>query len=296
MPEIIELISDSSVSSCKISTHGATVLSWKVNGNERIFLSKLADETNPKPGKGIRGGIPLVFPNFGPWSLGPQHGFARYKQWTIESKTDRSAKFILMSDDETEKMWPNKFQLIYNVKVTDSKLLTTLSIKNLNDGEFYDSKSFDFTCLLHTYLRVPDIKTCTISGLESSSFHNALTEKSENATNQEIKGLHENVDRNYSNTKDEHLLKFDDSCIEIRKSNLPDTVLWNPWAEKAKGMKDFGDDEYPEMVCIEAGKVADRQVLKAGDSWTCEQVLTEIKDLVELGDSDEEWDKKYNQY
>lgn len=294
MPEIIKLISDTSVSSCTISTHGATVLSWNVSGNERIFLSKLADETNPKAGKGIRGGIPLVFPNFGPWSLGPQHGFARYKTWTIESKTDRSAKLILMSDDETEKMWPNKFQLIYTVKVTDNKLLTTLSIKNLNDGEFYDSQSFDFTCLLHTYLRVPDIKTCTITGLGNSSFHDALTEKSEQATNQEIKGLHENVDRNYSNTNDEHLLKFDDTCIEIRKSNLPDTVLWNPWAEKAQGMKDFGNDEYPEMVCIEAGKVAERQLLKAGESWTCEQVLTEMKKFVEVGDSDEEWNEKYN--
>lgn len=33
--------------------------------------------------KAIRGGIPLVFPNFGPWDLGPQHGFARISMWTL---------------------------------------------------------------------------------------------------------------------------------------------------------------------------------------------------------------------
>ena len=53
MPEIIQLTSDSGCSTARISTHGATVLSWCVKGNERIFLSKLANHENPKTGKGI---------------------------------------------------------------------------------------------------------------------------------------------------------------------------------------------------------------------------------------------------
>merc|ERR1712048_1124129 len=107
----IYLESDGKISKAVVSTWGATVLSWTVNGKERLFLSNTANEDSPKPGKGIRGGIPVVFPNFGPWTLGPQHGFARYKTWKIESRTDRSAKFVLLSDEETEKMWPNKFEL-----------------------------------------------------------------------------------------------------------------------------------------------------------------------------------------
>lgn len=41
-----------------VHPHGATVLSWKVDGRELLFCSKLAilDGT-----KAIRGGIPLVF-------------------------------------------------------------------------------------------------------------------------------------------------------------------------------------------------------------------------------------------
>ena len=32
--------------------------------------------------------------------------------------------------------------------------------------------------------------------------------------------------------------------ITLEKEGLPDAVIWNPWAEKAKAMSDFGDDEY----------------------------------------------------
>ena len=30
----------------------------------------------------------------------------------------------------------------------------------------------------------------------------------------------------------------------IDKEGFPDAVVWNPWTDKAKGMSDFGDDEY----------------------------------------------------
>ena len=33
-------------------------------------------------------------------------------------------------------------------------------------------------------------------------------------------------------------------AISIHKNNFPDAVVWNPWVEKAKGMADFGDEEY----------------------------------------------------
>ena len=32
--------------------------------------------------------------------------------------------------------------------------------------------------------------------------------------------------------------------ITLKKRNFPDAVVWNPWIDKAKGMADFGDEEY----------------------------------------------------
>ena len=36
--------------------------------------------------------------------------------------------------------------------------------------------------------------------------------------------------------------------ITVQKEGLTDAVVWNPWAEKAKGMADFADDEYQALA------------------------------------------------
>ena len=43
--------------------------------------------------------------------------------------------------------------------------------------------------------------------------------------------------------------------ISIGKAGSDATVVWNPWIAKARAMPDFGDDEWPEMVCVETGNV-----------------------------------------
>lgn len=46
-------------------------------------------------------------------------------------------------------------------------------------------------------------------------------------------------------------------------------VIWNPWLDKARETPDFGDDEYPNMVCVEAGHVSSPVLLLPGNiSWS----------------------------
>lgn len=264
----VHIKSPSGEASVEISLHGATLLSWVLSGKELIFLSKLANASNPTSGKGIRGGIPIVFPNFGPWECGPQHGFARGKVWTCVQNTGHCVVLELTSDEETKNIWNYDFKLTYTVTLNGHSLETSLSVDNLG------TEAFDFTTLLHTYLRVPAVQNIRISGLENIGFHDSLTKKYIEGIDGDIQGINENVDRVYANTPNIHLLKFDETHIKVEKTNLPDTVLWNPWSDKAKGMNDFGDDEYLEMVCIEAGKVAERQFLEPSENWQCKQVLT----------------------
>jgi glucose-6-phosphate 1-epimerase len=73
---------------------GATVISWKATEKsgpgepiERLFVSSKAALDGSKA---VRGGIPVVFPCFGPpehpdHSKLPQHGFARNEFWAFDS-------------------------------------------------------------------------------------------------------------------------------------------------------------------------------------------------------------------
>ncbi len=82
-----------SQASAEIYLYGATVTSWKAaGGSERLFLSSKAALDGSAA---IRGGIPIVFPVFGPPSQhsdAPEvvktldkHGFARIHDWSLST-------------------------------------------------------------------------------------------------------------------------------------------------------------------------------------------------------------------
>jgi glucose-6-phosphate 1-epimerase len=60
--------------SAVVHLFGATLLDWTPANSTGLLFTSSKALTNGS--KAIRGGIPLVFPQFGPGPL-PQHGFAR---------------------------------------------------------------------------------------------------------------------------------------------------------------------------------------------------------------------------
>lgn len=255
-----------------VHLHGATITSFVSNGEEILFVSKNSLFDNKKA---IRGGIPVVFPNFGPWSLGPQHGFARTKRWAIkkaQETTSNSSSLTLMltDDEETRKAWNFKFELEYVLILTETSLTTNLVIHNK------DEKQFDFTSLLHTYLKLDNVCNAKVTDLAGSEYidkvNNGVILKE---TNESVQ-LSGETDRVYAATNNTHKVITGNANklnILIRKNNFPDTVVWNPWIEKAKGMSDFGDEEYKTMICVEAGYVNNRYELKPNKSVTMGQEI-----------------------
>ena len=62
-----------------VADHGAHLLSWcPAGGAEALFLSR----TSAYGGSAaIRGGVPVIFPQFGALGSGQRHGFARNTDW-----------------------------------------------------------------------------------------------------------------------------------------------------------------------------------------------------------------------
>jgi glucose-6-phosphate 1-epimerase len=254
--------------SADIYLHGAHVTHFQPVGAEPVLF--MSGQSAFESGKPIRGGIPIVFPWFGP-GIGPPrtppHGFARLKQWDIEScdvRNDGSVRVVLSleSDDETLRQWPFAFVMRYIVIVSDS-LSATLEVKNIS------GKPMEFEEALHTYLNVADVRKIMVNGLDATEYSDrtaagAIKKQVESPIN--IIG---ETDRAYLHTQSS--CSVQDSVmgrtITIDKEGSDVTVLWNPWIAKAKAMADFGDDEWPSMICLETANALDCAV-KLADGAT----------------------------
>ncbi|KMQ91088.1 glucose-6-phosphate 1-epimerase-like protein [Lasius niger] len=83
------------------------------------------------------------------------------------------------------------------------------------------------------------------------------------------------TDRIYQNTQPEHIITnvVSGRKMRVQKYNFPDTVVWNPWQEKARDIPDFGDDEFPNMICVESGHVSSPVILLPGTAFEASQIL-----------------------
>ena len=75
------------------------------------------------------------------------------------------------------------------------------------------------------------------------------------------------VDRNYLNTQ--HALTIIDPSlkrkIQIEKTNSSTTVVWNPGPARAKTIVDLGENDWPNMLCVETANLAESEIsLPAG--------------------------------
>ncbi|KAL1935937.1 hypothetical protein VTP01DRAFT_71 [Rhizomucor pusillus] len=268
-------LSHPSGSKAEVALYGATVTSWEVDGTERLFVSRNAIRDGSKA---IRGGIPLVFPIFGTKEniQLPQHGFARNTYWDyvglVTDNDEVSVRFTLKDNQLEPKLrngWPHSFRLAYTVTLTAKSLKVTLVIKN------EDEDTFEFNTLLHTYFQVPDISKVSVEGLKDKTFIDKVQGGAKDTETRDRVTVSSEVDRVYCNAPDSLRVDLGNGqSIGIEKVGLKDTVVWNPWIDKAKSMGDFGDEEYHNMICVEVGSVAEWVKLGGGQTWTGGQTLT----------------------
>eukprot|EP01104_Vermistella_antarctica_P012027 TRINITY_DN3412_c2_g5_i1.p1 TRINITY_DN3412_c2_g5~~TRINITY_DN3412_c2_g5_i1.p1 ORF type:complete len:321 (+),score=65.07 TRINITY_DN3412_c2_g5_i1:22-963(+) len=257
-------------SSSTIHLHGAHVTSYVRQGKELFFLSKSAVFRDDK---GIRGGIPVIFPQFGPGVL-PQHGFARTAKWHITSTSRLAGNGVrvvlsLTDSPSTRAMWDYAFAIDLVVTLTGDSLETELKAKNTG------TRDFSFTTALHTYFATSDITKLSIPGLTGVSYIDKTLNLESFVHGDDSLTFDKETDRVYANTPNTlSIIRGGEDSIVIKKTNFPDAVIWNPWVAKAKAMSDFDDDGYKRMVCVEVAATATPVPLAAGQDWSATQVIT----------------------
>lgn len=237
-------------SAAEIYLHGASVTHFQLHGEPPLlFLSERSRFEKDAP---IRGGIPIIFPWFGkPDDRASQHGFARIRSWELvetKKQADGSVVVHLSLPVSAELL---SIPLDYYVTVGQS-LTAELVVTNYSDREF------NFESCLHTYFTVGDINQVSIVGLQGVEYLDALEGRTRKQEMSDAIRFTGEVDRIYINSPQTVAIR--DAAlrrtIRVEKEGSASTVVWNPWIAKAKAMADFGDNEYPHMVCVESGNVA----------------------------------------
>ena len=193
--QLIEVKND--LGSAMISLMGAHVMSYKKANSEDILW--MSDKSYMEYGKPIRGGIPVCWPWFGPFSDPerklPAHGLARISVWDVKEKSDcpdGSSKLVLSLPGSR---LPDEFSALdAEIEIIVGSTLK-MSIKTTNNGE----KDFNLTQALHTYFNVADCTKLHVDGLKNTAYIDKVDGGIEKMQQDDVR-IDQEVDRIYMNT------------------------------------------------------------------------------------------------
>jgi glucose-6-phosphate 1-epimerase len=271
--------------SAEVYFQGAHVTAWQpVSASAPVLW--MSGGSYFETGKPLRGGVPICFPWFGPHASNPKapgHGFGRLRQWSLIEAVEAADGTVtvaleLASDPGSERplsaLWPHAFRAIHRITIGST---LTMALEVTNPG----AAAFTFEEALHTYFAVRDVREVTVTGLEQTDYLDKVTGFDRKTQGVDPIRFTGETDRIYLDTTAECVIHDPGMRrrIAINKSGSDATVVWNPWIDKARAMPDFGDGEWPEMVCVETCNVnVHKRTLAPGDSHTMTAII-EVHEL-----------------
>ncbi len=264
-------------STATVLLHGAHLISWHAAAwGEQLYTSPQASLSSLKAGQAVRGGVPVIFPQFelrGPDRKLPRHGLARTRMWDVESQrasADHTMVTLTLRDDaQTRNIWPHAFALEMTVSLSAQRLDMELHVVNTGEGD--SASTWPFAAALHTYLKVSDLGHVRLQGLEGCRFIDAVT-GGEHVEDHPEKRFAGEMDRIYAQVPRTMLLR-DARRLTLESDGFEDAVIWNPGPEHCAAMKDMPDDGWQQMLCVEAAQIMNPPTLLPGESWTGRQSL-----------------------
>jgi glucose-6-phosphate 1-epimerase len=234
---------------------GAHLTQWTPRGQRPVLFT--SSRSLYEPGKPIRGGVPLVFPWFGPRGgglPGPMHGIARIQNWKFENSRLRDdgaleLEVSLASDD------PAPFHLLFRVAI-GARLEMELEVRNPAPA------ALTFEEAMHTYFAVGDIHQATVSGLEGTDYIDKTDNFQRKHQPAEPLRFAKETDQVHLNTAAACVIHDPawNRRIVIEKSGSATTVVWNPWVDKTRTLPDMAPEDWRGMLCVETANAGESAV------------------------------------
>jgi D-hexose-6-phosphate mutarotase len=168
----------------------------------------------------------------------------------------------LASDATTRAAASRDFVLTYEVRLGDT---LSMSLTVTNPGE----APLTFEEALHTYLAVSDVRQAGVEGLAGATFVDKTDGGRRKTQDDAVIAISDETDRLYLDTPATVMLTDPGlgRLISVVKAGSLSSVVWNPWIAKSRAMPDFGDNEWPGMICVETANAADNAVTLPPGAW-----------------------------
>ncbi|KAJ7487608.1 galactose mutarotase-like domain-containing protein [Mycena galericulata] len=280
-------------STVQILLYGATIVSWHAASQrdplpqERLFVSSTAIRDGSKP---VRGGIPVVFPCFGPpthpeHAKLPQHGFARSSVWSWDNliKDEEGCLSVTLTLEPTPPivaLYKRRFHLSFVVTLGEFELSTELHVKNTSASTDYPPDYLEFQALFHNYILAP-ANDVLITPLQNNAYFDKTesteegraTAKTETRAGVDVRKFTDSV---YENAPQNYEVIWPGGGVAITTANMKDLVVWNPQAEAGSKMADMEVGGWEKFVCCEPGHVRGFERVAPGMTWVGKQHLCVI--------------------
>lgn len=246
-----------------VALQGGQLLSWKPSdGHERLFHGRA---TRYGAGRGIRAGIPVIFPQFSDRGPLPRHGFARTRAWRFEGVDgDRDhghAVFALDDDDATRRVWSHAFALRLHVALRADALDIALVVHNTGTAPL------DFACALHSYLSVASLAATRLEGLAGRPYRDSVRGIDDVVDTAPTPTFGPEIDRIHFGCADPRRLSDGVCGLRIDTTGFTDTVVWNPGETLAATLSDLAPGEHDRFVCVEPACIAPPVALAPDGVW-----------------------------
>jgi glucose-6-phosphate 1-epimerase len=226
--------------------HGGHVTGWWPAGAARSRLW-MSDRSECGPGIAIRGGIPVIFPQFG--TLGPlrKHGYARDVAWTRTPvpRPDDQAEAVLVFETSMGPIddWPHQARLVLTATALGDSLTLVLRVHNTG------GRALQFTAALHSYLAVEGADAQVV-GLAGHTARDAMVGGRQTTLAERIPTA-QAMDLMVEGVPDVPVEVHEASggSLALTAYGFGDRVLWNPGPRHT--LADVAPGDERGFVCVE---------------------------------------------
>lgn len=241
---------------------GAQVLQAQLALGSGIFYLSPISQGGSTP---LRGGAPVLFPQFADRGPLPKHGLVRAARWVLvqefTSVQAHSVVFELSIAPRQFTGWPHACHLALRTEATQDGLHLSLQITNTG------TDTFAWTGGLHPYFAVDNVQACSLTGLSGLPVEDRYDASPTTNPHGPLGCASQAIERLYDGCPPLTLFTGSRS-LTLTATGFEQWMVWNPGSADGDALPDLPFGDWQRFVCVEPVCASRTVSLLPGEAFT----------------------------